>query len=89
MHVYLKNGNQRRWLTDVHLKDGFCPCIGEQNNTLSYPQVARMEPAIWCKVLVLESVSIDCDKRIVSWSTGGNEEGKPIGMEFVVFQSWL
>ena len=68
MHVFIKDGNQRGWLTDIHLKDGFCPCIGDQENNIS-SNVAPIEPAIWCKVLVLYSISIDCNQRILRWST--------------------
>lgn len=68
MHVFMKDGNQRRWLTDVHLKDGFCPYIGDEENRV-LTNVAPIEPAIWCKVLVLESISIDCNQRVLRWST--------------------
>ena len=76
MHIYLKDGHQRRWVTDVHLQDGFCPCIGSSLTHQSREDVSQsLEPAIWFKVLVLESVSVDCGRRIVSWSTGNNSEG--------------
>lgn len=75
MHIYLKDGNQRRWVRDVHLEDGFCPCIGNGLTRKACEVVSRsLEPAIWFKVLVLESVSVDCGRRIVSWSTGGHSE---------------
>lgn len=74
MHVYLKDGHQRRWVTDVHLQNGFCPCIGNGLTRKSCANVSRLEPAIWFKVLVLESVSVDCGGRIVSWSTGSHGE---------------
>ena len=72
MYVYFKDGSKRRWIADVHLKDGFCPCVGKSacSNNL------RMEPAIWFKVLVLESISLDCGKRVVSWSTKNEDNGK-------------
>ena len=78
MHIYLKNGHQRRWVTDVHLQDGFCPCIGNGLTRKSCDSdVSRsLEPAIWFKVLVLESVSVDCGRRIVSWSTGSHSQGQ-------------
>ena len=76
MHVYLKDGHQRRWVTDVHLQNGFCPCIGNGLTRKSCANVSRLEPAIWFKVLVLESVSVDCGGRIVSWSTGSHGEGQ-------------
>lgn len=75
MFVYLKDGSKRRWVADVHLKDGFCPCIGSSMSDKRYVDALRMEPAIWFKVLVLESVSVDCGKRVVSWSTKSADEG--------------
>lgn len=74
MHVYLKDGNQRRWVTNVHLQEGFSPCIGNGAMKKSCADVSRLEPAIWFKVLLLESVSVDCGRRIVSWSTGSHPE---------------
>lgn len=75
MHVYLKEGNQRRLVTNVHLQEGFCPCIGNgAMKKKSCADVSRLEPAIWFKVLVLESISVDCGRKIVSWSTGSHPE---------------
>ena len=72
MHVHLKDGDQRRRIEDIQLKDGFYPCVGGRERYLSDPSISRtqMEPAIWFKVLVLESVSVDCNQRTVSWTTG-------------------
>lgn len=82
MHVYLKDGHQRRWVRDVHLEDGFYPCIGNSLTHRSGEVVSRsLEPAIWFKVLVLESVSVDCGRRIVSWSMGSDSEGQSICFE--------
>lgn len=75
MHIYLKDGHQRRWVRDVHLEDGFCPCIGNSLTHNSIEVVSRsLEPAIWFKVLVLQSVSVDCGRRIVSWSMANDSE---------------
>lgn len=75
MHIYLKDGHQRRWVRDVHLEDGFCPCIGNGLMRKSFEVVSHsLEPAIWFKVLVLESVSVDCGRRIVSWSMGSHSD---------------
>ncbi|EDO38924.1 predicted protein [Nematostella vectensis] len=70
MHVYLKDGKERRWITDVYLLKGFCPCVGSDAPNKNFSDASRMEPAIWCKVLLLESVSVDCNHRMISWSTG-------------------
>ncbi|XP_048584548.1 uncharacterized protein LOC116617229 [Nematostella vectensis] len=70
MHVYLKDGKERRWITDVYLLKGFCPCVGSDAPNKNFSDASRMEPAIWCKVLLLESVSVDCNRRMISWSTG-------------------
>ena len=77
MHIYLKDGHQRRWVRDVRLEDGFCPCIGNGLMRKSFEVVSHsLEPAIWFKVLVLESVSVDCGRRIVSWSMGSHSHGR-------------
>ena len=76
MHIYLKDGHQRCWVRDVHLQDGFCPSINGLTHKSCKAVSRSLEPAIWFKVLVLESVSVDCGRRIVSWSTGSHSEGQ-------------
>ena len=76
MHIYLKDGHHRRWVTDVQLQEGCFPCIGNGLTLKSCADVSGLEPAIWFKVLVLDSVSVDCARGIVSWSTGSQPEGQ-------------
>ncbi|XP_065071279.1 uncharacterized protein LOC135695968 isoform X2 [Rhopilema esculentum] len=67
MHIYLKNGDQQRWLI-VELIDGHMPRLS--GFSLSHSQVAEtLEPAIWFKLMVIDSISIDCQKYVVSWNT--------------------
>lgn len=74
MHVFINDGNERCWLTDVHLKEGFCPHIGNQSKR-QLKNDASIEPAIWCKVLILDSISIDCSRRVLRWCTGSSADG--------------
>jgi len=55
-------------LPDISLQDGFLPTVGEANvdheDELPLPQ---MEPAIWCKVLILDEVMISCAEKTIAW----------------------
>ena len=65
MHVFLTNGKQKKLLM-VDLVDGYIPSLigysGKSNIT------NNLEPASWFKVMVIESISIDCEKNIVCWT---------------------
>ena len=78
MHLYLKKkGEQQRWLI-IQLTEGHMPRVaglsGEETNSLT----DDIEPAIWFKVMVIESVTIDCEARFVCWSTGRTDESNSI-----------
>ena len=74
MHLYLKNGNQQRWLV-INLIDGNIPKIVGLSSPETSLLTDNLEPAIWFKVMLLESVSIDCSTRVVSWTNGKQHEG--------------
>ena len=84
MHLFIQVENTRHLLTDVDLKDGFFPCIGDHKQEVSVPP---MEPAIWCKVLVLDSVLIDCEERIIRWTTQTNASDDADGGYQCIFSS--
>ena len=80
MHVYLKNGEQKRWLI-VELVDGHVPKLTGISGNQSQLVTDTLEPAIWFKIIVIDSVSIDCQKHVVSWNinsahAGSGENGK-------------
>ncbi|EDV21052.1 uncharacterized protein TRIADDRAFT_60432 [Trichoplax adhaerens] len=66
MYVYLKDGQHLRYISRVSLADGCYPCV---HNVL-HEHKELVEPAIWFKVLVLDSICIDCSKRMFYWTTG-------------------
>ena len=71
MRMFVKVGDERRHLADIQLKDSFSPCIGDPGKDVPSHILPPMEPwpAIWCKVLILDSVLIDCNQRTLRWST--------------------
>eukprot|EP00794_Sanderia_malayensis_P005321 gene5321-5990_t len=83
MHVYLTNGSQRKWLI-VQLDEGHAPRIAGfpiENTEVS----STLEPAIWFKLMVLDSVSIDCEKHVVCWTTIADENENSQGREHLMF----
>ncbi|XP_077997214.1 uncharacterized protein LOC144450473 [Glandiceps talaboti] len=81
MFVYCKDYHNRvRCFPDVGLHDGSIPRIRqgiETTSTSTTPNETELqdsvemslEPAIWFKVLILDSISIDCAKRKILWTT--------------------
>jgi len=61
MYVYLKLGKDVRLIQDVYLHDGYLPMVGKVGGEL------QLEPAIWFKSFIVDSVLIDCDKKILKW----------------------
>ena len=62
MHLYLIAGRINIEVLDVTLVDGYRPSVGGYR-----PDVEALEPAIWFKVMVIDTVTIDCDERRLSW----------------------
>ena len=73
MHVYLKHGDQQRWVI-VQLVEGHAPRIAGLSGQFTKSVTSTLEPAIWFKVMVLDSVSVDCTKQVVCWTTGASDE---------------
>ncbi|XP_070570397.1 uncharacterized protein [Ptychodera flava] len=80
MFVYCKDYcNRVRCFPNVVLRDGCVPQIAQEelqsnagsgNSGTSADSVEMsLEPAIWFKVLILDSISIDCAKRKILWTT--------------------
>ncbi|XP_013380245.1 uncharacterized protein LOC106151497 isoform X2 [Lingula anatina] len=75
MYVYLvnvKDGEHTRVVPDVTLRHGCIPVIGNTSplDSLDHETESVMiEPAVWFKVLILDSVTIDCNRRCIQWST--------------------
>ncbi|KAH3794039.1 hypothetical protein DPMN_147568 [Dreissena polymorpha] len=67
MFVYLRNEGQIVRVPSVTLKDCHRPSIGTYNEE-------RIEPALWYKVLILDSIYIDCDNRVIYWNCHRKEE---------------
>ena len=61
MYVYLRLGTKLKCIKDVTLRDGYLPLVGEVGKDL------QLEPAIWFKSLIIDSILIDSDQRIVRW----------------------
>ena len=66
MHLYLKSGESERWLT-VQLVDGHIPRIAGLSDDDTLAVIDHLEPAIWFRVMILQSITIDCDKRVACW----------------------
>lgn len=92
MYVYIINSQDKtKIVSSVTLQKGCIPVIdviGDEisDSDLNLGDRIQIEPAIWFKVLILDSVTLDCVKRCIRWSTeplsvdgslsGENEENK-------------
>lgn len=61
MYVYLKYGNSIKRFLDVDLVDSVYPQVGGVS-------VSGTNPTVWFKVLILDSILVDCDEREVYWN---------------------
>lgn len=68
MRIYIEYDAQRYSLPSVQLRDGFYPAyVGSGEDVLGH--LPPMEPAIWCKILILDSILINYDDKCIKWST--------------------
>ena len=78
MRLYIRSSDFATEVPEITLLEGHIPAISNVTPACddadeNYPS---MEPAVWFKVLVIDSVSIDCTKRAICWnSTVNNYEG--------------
>ncbi|OWF54705.1 uncharacterized protein LOC110441652 [Mizuhopecten yessoensis] len=62
MYVYFKFNGETFVVPDVKLKDGYLPMVDNVGGDLQF-----IEPGIWFKTLIVDSVSVDCDFKILQW----------------------
>ena len=61
MYVYLRHGSHIKRFQDVELADYVVPQVDGIT-------VEGTDPAVWFKVLFMDSILIDCDDREVYWN---------------------
>ena len=61
MYVYIKRGKVIKRFRNVILSDCYQPMVDDIS-------VEKIEPALWFKVLILDSLFVDCDGRNVRWN---------------------
>lgn len=72
MYLYLSCHQLSTEVSEVTLADGCTPMLGSQtavSDESGRPVEIVLEPAVWFKVLVLDSISIDCRNQKISWSS--------------------
>ncbi|XP_052790327.1 uncharacterized protein LOC128224506 [Mya arenaria] len=65
MYVYLRANRNVVRVLNVTLQKCYRPSVG------SYSE-ERVDPALWYKVFILDSIFIDCDRRSIYWSCEKN-----------------
>jgi hypothetical protein len=75
MNLYLKHGKKLSTVTSIYLKDFHIPAVGtvEIDHTV--------EPAIWFKSLIIDSMYIDCDSRNVFWREKSQDDNTESELE--------
>jgi len=75
MNLYLKHGKKLSTVTSIYLKDLHIPAVGtvEIDHTV--------EPAIWFKSLIIDSMYIDCDSRNVFWREKSQDDNTESELE--------
>ena len=61
MYIYIKRGRRIRRFRNVDLLDCYQPRVDGVS-------VEKIEPALWFKCLILDSLFVDCDGREVYWN---------------------
>ena len=75
MELFIRADDIYMEIHKVTLKDGHIPMIGDQlpsflsENDHGYCNPYEIEPAVWFKVMVVDSISIDCTKRAIMWNS--------------------
>ncbi|XP_019613655.1 PREDICTED: uncharacterized protein LOC109461710 [Branchiostoma belcheri] len=65
MFLELRDKDRTHCITDIWLKDGYLPQIDGEGPGLNF----QLEPAVWFKVLLLETVRINCHQQVLRWVT--------------------
>ena len=76
-------------VSPICLGDGWLPCVGEAMPPTNEGHLLHIEPAIWFKVLVLDSMSIDCTRRVILWNCNNDGlAGDAVNGESESMSSW-
>ncbi|XP_033763063.1 uncharacterized protein LOC117344442 [Pecten maximus] len=62
MYIYFKFNGETFVVPDVNLHDGFLPMVGKVGGDLKF-----IEPGIWFKTLIIDSVLVECDFKVLRW----------------------
>ena len=86
MRILISANSVTLEVSEVSLDDGCIPAIGNyQHQGQGENGGESLEPAIWFKVLVIDSISINCAQRAVYWNSISNVrqqfENKDSGIE--------
>ena len=83
MHLYIQYGKQKKLLT-VELVDGYIPSVVGYSEVRQARLTDSLEPASWFKVMVIESISIDCEKYVIRWTvnSSGTYQFIVVGLKF-------
>ena len=71
MHLYIEKGKQKKLLT-VELVDGYIPSVVGYSEARQTRLSDSLEPASWFKVMVVASISIDCEKYVIHWTVNSS-----------------
>ena len=75
MELFIRADDIFMEIHKVSLKEGHIPMIGDHlpgflnENMYGYCNSSQIEPAVWFKVTVVDSISIDCSKRSIIWNS--------------------
>lgn len=72
MHLYIEKGKQKKLLT-VELVDGYIPSVVGYSEARQTRLSDSLEPASWFKVMVVASISIDCEKYVIHWTVNSSD----------------
>ncbi|XP_060065690.1 uncharacterized protein LOC132546011 [Ylistrum balloti] len=75
MYIYLKFDGKTLVVPDVNLQDGYLPMVGKVGGDLKF-----IEPGIWFKTLVVDSVLVDCDFKVLQWIKS-NDSQCPLSLD--------
>jgi len=71
MYLYLRHNEHTKKVSNVSLERCYRPSVGTFLEE-------RIEPALWYKVLILDSMFVDCDRRNVSWNIEKSDAAKQL-----------
>lgn len=91
MELFIRANDIYMEIHKVTLKEGHIPMIGDhlppslKDADHGYTNPYKIEPAVWFKVKVVDSISIDCTKRVIMWNSDSSlpyvNDSHPAGEE--------